>query len=667
VPNRLAQSASPYLKQHAENPVDWYEWGPEPFDRARSEDKPVLLSVGYSACHWCHVMAHESFEDPDTARLMNELFVNIKVDREERPDIDSVYMEATQAMTGQGGWPMTVWLTPGGEPFYAGTYFPDTDRGGMPSFRRVMLAVSDAWTNRREEVRTHGGRLVEAIGRKIPMAERLGDRKTLERAYSQLEAAYDPVSGGFGGAPKFPQQPVLDFLLRIHREEWAPRASSMLRQTLRRMAAGGIHDVVGGGFARYSVDDRWLVPHFEKMLYDNAQLARIYGWAAVELDEPRFTEIALSTLAYMIRDLRGSHGGFFSAEDADSEGEEGKFYVWSADEIRHAAGVEAPLVLDLWGVRPEGNFEGANILHEALTPAEVAERHGVSIEHVADVAETTRANLFELRSTRARPGLDDKVVASWNGMAMRALSEVGAVTGSEDLLDAADTCARFVRDNMYLDGRLHRTWTAGALGPPGFLEDYASVAVGLLSVFAATGDADHYELAIEIAGRIPELFSDPEGGFFATADDAEKLIRRPKDQMDNPLPSGSSLAAELFGMLAGYTGEHEYGELHTETIKSAGVLPERYPSAVGHLLGVLAGAVSDPREVAIVGESAGELASVYWERMRPGTVLAVSAGPEERIPLLRGRSVEGRTLAYVCRNFTCESPVSTAAELRALL
>jgi uncharacterized protein len=651
VTNRLANATSPYLLQHKDNPVDWHEWGDDAFAESRRRDVPVLLSVGYAACHWCHVMAHESFEDEETAAEMNRLYVNVKVDREERPDVDSIYMEAVQTMTGQGGWPMTVWLTPDGRPFYAGTYFPDTDRHGMPSFRTVMRAVSDAWANRRDEVLGQSARLTEAIRRHIPRSENEPGAEDLERAYESLAASFDPVNGGFGSAPKFPQEPELDFLLRVRRENWAERADHMLKVTLSEMADGGIHDQVGGGFARYSVDAQWLVPHFEKMLYDNAQLARIYLWAGIELDEPRFVDVARSTLGYLLDELRHPEGGFFSAEDADSEGVEGKFYVWTTQELERALGPEdAAEAARFFGATPHGNFEGSNILYRP------------SAEPWTDRIESIQARLMKHRATRVRPGLDDKVVASWNGLAIKALAEAGAALADAGYLEAARVTARFVLDHMVVDGVLRRSWREGRAGGPGFLEDDAAVALGLFALYAATGEYEWYDAAVELTVAIPERFADPEGGFFDSPDDGESLIKRPKSLADNPLPSGNGMAAEALLILSAYTGDAALRDSAASTLQGAGMLMERYPSMVGHHLGVLHSFL-EGRELAIVGPDWADLAGVYWSSYRPNIVLAPSSDGSEPIPLLEGRSKPSQTLAYVCQKHVCALPTSDPGAL----
>jgi uncharacterized protein len=643
MPNRLADATSPYLLQHKENPVDWWEWGEDAFAEARRRDVPVLLSVGYAACHWCHVMAHESFEDAETARVMNERFVNIKVDREERPDVDSVYMEAVQAMTGQGGWPMTVWMDHEKRPFFAGTYFPGEPRHGMASFSQVMDAVSTAWQQRRDDVSEQAERLVAAISRTLPVGD-TPDPEVLARAYDQIETTFDPVHGGFGGAPKFPQQPVLEFLLRVKREPWATRAAGMLEKTLEEMAAGGIHDQIGGGFARYSVDAHWLVPHFEKMLYDNAQLARLYLWAGIELDRPDFVRVARATLDYMERDLRDPSGGFYSSEDADSEGVEGKFYVWSESELRRVLDADAEAVIDYFGVTETGNFDGANILN-------------VVGDEPPSRLEVIRAQLLERRSSRIRPGLDDKVIASWNGLAIRALAEASAALGESRYLDLATKAAEFVTEHLVEGDTLLRSWRDGRTSVPGFLDDHAGLAVGLFTLYSATGDVRWYEHAIRLVGRF-DSFSKDDGGFYSTSDETEEsLVKRPSDMTDNPLPSGNALAAEALLIASLFTGEERMREAAESALASVGVLANRYPSMVGHHLAV-AHALRDTKEVAIVGEGWRELASIYWAGYRPHAVLAPSSTGSELVPLLAGREPGAETLAYVCRGFTCDLPTS---------
>ncbi|MYJ15481.1 MAG: thioredoxin domain-containing protein [Acidimicrobiia bacterium] len=664
--NRLSFSTSPYLLQHADNPVHWWEWGPDAFEEAASRDVPVLLSVGYSACHWCHVMAHESFEDPATAEKMNRLFVNIKVDREERPDIDTIYMEACQMLTGRGGWPLTVFLNPDGEPFYAGTYYPPRPRGGMPSFTQLLESVSEAWREKGNLVAEQASKLSSVIGRRIPSGDRLPDAGLLEQAYLHIRSSFDPTHGGFATAPKFPQQPLLQYLLAVLEEPWAPSAASMLGLTLERMAAGGIYDQLGGGFARYSVDERWLVPHFEKMLYDNATLARIYLWAGEKLRESAFGAVAVETLDYLVRDMRNPQGGFYSAEDADSEGVEGLFYVWSLQELVERAGPSVGQEVAEWfGATPQGNFEGANILtrKSALAPTPEAVRKAGQ-------------RLLEVRSRRVRPGLDDKVLAAWNGLAIRAFSEAGAVLGRDDYLSEARSAARFVLGEMRdrETGRLSRVWAKGKRGGPGFLEDYGAMAAGLFALYQATGEEEWYEQAAGLTRAIPLLFRDPSGGFFATGDDADPLIARPKDLMDNPSPSGNSMAAEALLTLGQYSGETEWWSLAEEAVRDGAILMEKAPSAAGSLLGVAHALDSGPREVALVGPEAARWAQEVQTMLRPGLVLAFGDDPGlfgskdgPAVPLLIDRGEAGRTLAYVCRRFTCDAPVDNLNALKEAL
>lgn len=671
MPNRLAASTSPYLRQHQDNPVDWFEWGDEAFAEAHRRDVPILLSVGYSACHWCHVMAHESFEDDTTAAEMNAQFVNIKVDREERPDVDAVYMEAVQATTGRGGWPMTVFLTPGGDPIYAGTYFPSHDHHGMPSFRKVLAAMTEAWLERRHEAVEQGARMRAAIDRRIPATDELPATATMATAFATIESERDPIHGGLGDAPKFPQQPVLEFLLRILDHSWAPQAASMLSQTLTKMSEGGIYDQIGGGFARYAVDRIWLVPHFEKMLYDNAQLARIYLWAGKELNNQRFLEVATETLEYLRRDLRHPAGGFYAAEDADSEGIEGKFYVWSRNDLLEAAGSPDGLIAaDYYGVTETGNFEGSNILHVALTPGEVAEKHGMTRDQVAAAVSRAGAALLAVRTTRVRPGLDHKVVAAWNGLAIRAFAEAGAALNRPDLVAEAEAAAAFVLDEMTDgDGRLHRSWSRGRVGVSGFLEDHASMAVALFVLYSISGEIRWYRAADRLVTHITNSFADPEGGFFSTSIEAPPLIKRPKDQMDNPAPSGNSLAAEALFLHSLFTGDQDSSRAAEATIRSGGLLIERFPSAVGHLLAVAHSMSSGGRELAITGSAAVELRAGIWDRYRPDMAVATAENSKatELIPLLAGRWRQSGTFAYVCRGFVCDAPVTTAAEVRSAL
>jgi uncharacterized protein YyaL (SSP411 family) len=654
--NRLAQETSPYLLQHRDNPVDWYPWGPEALERAREEDRPILLSVGYSACHWCHVMERESFEDPETAAYMNEHFVNVKVDREERPDVDAIYMEAVQSMTGQGGWPMTVFLDPDGVPFYGGTYFPPDEGRGMPSFRMVMEAVIDAFERKREEIRERAGatRLrLGAIGEVEPNPDLPGEAD-LDAALERLLATADRRHGGFRGAPKFPPASALELLMA--------RGAGLaeVELTLDAMLAGGIYDRLGGGFARYSVDAVWLVPHFEKMLYDNALLAGAYlhGWQV--LGHERYRRVCEETLDWLLGEMRGPEGGFYSALDADSEGEEGRFYVWTPDQIREVLGEGAEPVIEHYGVSERGNFEGANILHLA---------RGAGAEPPPGLAEARRA-LYEARSRRVWPGLDDKRLASWNALAIGALAEAGAVLGRADYLDAARGCAEFVLTRMRADdGRLLRTYKDGDARLNAYLEDHAFLVEALLTLYESSFEVRWFQAARELAETMIARFGDPErGGFFSTSSDHEELIARRKELGDHPIPSGNSAAALGLLRLGALSGERSY-ERRAEGVLALFAKPAvQHPETFAHLLRALEFQLSPTREVALVGEELDELAAVVRSRFRPHLVLA--GGPEgsEEPPLMRGRApVEGRPAAYVCENFACRAPVVEPAALGKLL
>jgi uncharacterized protein YyaL (SSP411 family) len=673
MPNRLAHASSPYLLQHAGNPVDWHEWGGEALAIATELDLPIFLSVGYSACHWCHVMAHESFENHETAAYMNGHFVNIKVDREERPDIDRIYMDAVQAMTGQGGWPMSVFLTPDGRPIMAGTYFPPEDHPQRPSFRRVMGAVVDAWRNRRQEVDDQAERLTAVVQRLLPAASEPPGRKVVLASIDSLVATFDESHGGFGGAPKFPQAPNLEALLRVLAQDLNGPRSEVLRQVLSttfdHMAAGGIYDHLGGGFARYAVDRIWLVPHFEKMLYDNALLARAYLRAWQVLGKDRYREVAVETLDYLLRDMRDASGGLHSAEDADSEGEEGKYYVWSAREFASILGNDAEVMARLYGVTPTGNFEGANILHIAVDPAQVAADAGLTDTEWRQLRARSDAKLLSFRETRVRPGRDDKVVTAWNGLAVRALAEAGAILKSPRYLNAASEIARScLADFGGADGHLLRSVRNGRGTVPGFCEDYGSLAVALLTLYQATGEDEWFSSGQAVAARMVELFSDASGlGFFATGRDSEELIARPKNFMDNPTPSDNSLAAEALQMLHALSAAPGLRTHVDGVFTAAGRLVEQHPSAVGHLIGVLA--VDQPREVAIVGSKAQRqpLTAVVWETFRPDLVLAQGETGNSPVPLLADRSAGEGGRAYVCEGFVCRMPVDTPQALRAQL
>ena len=656
--NRLDGEASPYLRQHRHNPVDWYPWGPEAFAAAAERDRPVLLSVGYSSCHWCHVMAHESFEDPEVAAVMNELFVNVKVDREERPDVDAVYMDSVQALTGRGGWPMTVFLTPDGKPFYGGTYYPDRPRGGMASFRQVMAAVDDAWRNRRGDVDAQAGQLTELIertGRTAPAADGAPGAEALDRAAAQIKAAFDPVWGGFGGAPKFPAAMTLASALRLHRRTGDPELLGAVTTSLDAMASGGIYDHLGGGFARYSVDQRWLVPHFEKMLYDNALLARAYLHAWLVTGNPAYRQVLDETVGYVLRDLRHPDGGFYSAEDADSEGVEGKFYVWSLDELAAVAGEGAAEAVEWWGVTEAGNFEGANILHRPVR-GDLARSPAV---------EAARRGLFEHRERRVRPGLDDKVLTEWNGLMLAALCEAAAATGNPEWADAAAANGEFLVGALRRgDGRWLRSWQAGGDGREAgarhlaCAHDYGALAGAFVSLAELTGRARWIEEARAAADGLIELFWDDEsGGVYTTGADAEALVTRPKDLMDNATPSAQSSAAVALLRLGALTGEAGYVERAEAVLALLGAAACQHPTAFGHLLEAVDMHAGGLDEIVVVGDRP-DLVAEARSRYRPNSVLAW--GEPYPSPLWAGRQPG---FAYVCRHYTCQTPASTPTEL----
>jgi uncharacterized protein len=623
--NRLAEETSPYLLQHADNPVDWYPWGEEALTRARDEDKPILLSIGYAACHWCHVMEHESFEDAATAALMNEHFVCIKVDREERPDLDSVYMDAVVSLTGHGGWPMTVFLTPDGEPFFGGTYFPPEPRHGLPSFRQLLEAVASAWRERRAEIQRDAGAIVQRLRQSVEPSREPLTATLLMDAVRGLRREFDPEWGGFGRAPKFPPASALEFLLRRGELE-------LTVKTLDSMALGGMYDLIGGGFHRYSVDREWLVPHFEKMLYDNALLIPVYlhGWLVTGTE--RYREVVEETLEYMLRELRLPEGGFASAQDADTDGVEGLTYTWTED---------------------------GDVPRELLRPFE----HGRFIIR-GEVDPELRARLFAEREQRQKPLRDDKAISSWNGLALAALAEAGRRLDRTDLVDAARECAEFLLGPLSsADGRLFRTWRAGRAKHAGVLEDYADVANGLYELHVATGDLRWLEEGRRLALLAVELFADAErGGFFLTPADGERLVSRKKDFDDHPTPSGNSMLAYVLLRLARLWGDDELERQAVGVFRLVARLLPQAPSAFGHLLCALDLHFSPPREIAIIAPADTEIARAALAPFDPNAVVAF--GPSDDVPLLQGKGyVDGAPAVYVCENFACQAPVTEAAAL----
>ncbi|MBM2810889.1 MAG: hypothetical protein HW416_1648 [Chloroflexi bacterium] len=666
--NRLIHESSPYLRQHAENPVDWYPWGEEALQRARSEDKPILLSIGYSACHWCHVMEHESFEDEATANLMNDLFVSIKVDREERPDLDQVYMAAVQGMTGRGGWPMTVFLTPDGRPFYGGTYYPPTDRGGMPGFRRVLASVSDAYSNQRQSVATQADRIAEFIRQQMGLrAESSLAPGALDDAADALGAAFDMVNGGFGGAPKFPPAMALEFLLRYHHRTGSPAAIEIVVTTLQKMGTGGIYDQIGGGFHRYSVDAHWLVPHFEKMLYDNALLARTYLHAFQVTGSQFHQRIVEETLDFIRREMQDESGGFFSTQDADSEGVEGKYYVWTPQQIAEVVSADDAAILKrFYGVTDRGNFEGGNILTRPVDATETASTLDISLEHLAEVVARGQEQLLESRSRRVPPARDDKVLSGWNGLMLRTFAEAARVLGRAEDLEVAESNAAFLLDTMWRGGRLFRVYKDGETKVEGYLEDYAAVAEGLLALYQTTFDVDWFIAAQDIVRTMIELFwYEGARSFFDTARDAEALVARPRDLWDNATPSGSSLACHALLTMWALTGEAEYERLARLVLESAADLMRQHPVGFGHLLSALELYLAPPSEIAVIGdpdaEDTAKLIGPLHRQYLPNAVVALGdpadTAAAANIPLLAGRTlVDGHAAAYVCRGFVCDLP-----------
>jgi uncharacterized protein len=665
VVNRLAAETSPYLLQHAENPVDWYPWGEEALARARGEDRPILLSIGYSACHWCHVMAHESFEDPETAALMNQLFVNVKVDREERPDLDAVYMNAVVGMSGHGGWPMTVFLTPAGEPFHGGTYYPPQPRPGMPSFRQLLLAVDRAWREQRSEVDRVGRNVREALqaaAEASPSTDPVS-ADVLAEAVPGLRQAYDPGWGGFGGAPKFPPSAVIGFLLRMHARTGDPEALAMATGTLDGMALGGMHDLVGGGFHRYSVDGFWLVPHFEKMLYDNALLATAYLEGYAVTGEERYARVAADTLDFMLRELRLPEGGFASALDADTEGEEGSTYVWTPRQLEEALGPDrARTAAAYYGVTDGGNFEaGTTILRAQGEPPEDLD--------------AIRSALLEHRARRPQPGRDDKAIASWNGLALAALAQGGWRLRRPDILAAARECARFLLGPMTgADGRLLRTYRAGTARIPAYLDDHAAVCHGFLELALATGEPEWLPAARAVAQDAVARFADDRhGGFFQSAADAERLVAPHKELDDNPTPSGNSLLAHDLIRLARIYAEPELEERALATLQLGADGMRRAPHGFGQMLSALDLHLSPPREVAVVGPPGGDetnaLADAARDGFHPTVVYAFGDGRSDGgIALLEGRvAVGGAPAAYICEHFACRAPLTDPAAVRAAM
>lgn len=672
--NRLAKENSPYLLQHADNPVDWYPWGKRALERAESEDKPIFLSIGYAACHWCHVMAHESFDNTDTAQYLNEHFINIKVDREERPDIDSIYMNAVVAMTGQGGWPLSVFLTPEGNPFFGGTYFPPNRRYNLPSFQEVLVSIKNAWQNDRNKIEQSGKQIIthlsELANKNIPDAKI--DNQTAEKAAFALAQAYDWKHGGWGSAPKFPQPMAIEFLLRLA-ATGDRLAMDMATHALRKMAEGGMYDLIGGGFARYSTDNFWLVPHFEKMLYDNAQLALVYLHAYKLTEEENFRQVAEATLDFLVREMMHPLGGFYSSLDADSEGVEGRYYVWTKDQIAEVISDpdELEFVIAAYGVTEHGNFEGANVLHQNLSDDDLSNRFDLPVDTVASHKANLNIRLRQAREGRIRPGTDDKVLTAWNGLALSAFSEAARYLSRPDYLEMAIRNADFLISTVLDTDCLLRSWRNGQASQPGFLEDYAALAIGLVSLYQSDPNPRWYQVAVELVEQIIVNFMDPEGGFFDTHSAHERLPYRPKDLQDNATPCGNSLAATALLQLAGYSAKYEWRNLAEKMLSSIQPMAIRHPTAFANWLCAIDYFKRPVLEIAVLGDSSDsryqQLISTVWESYRPNVIAAFSAPnpPAETPPLLHNRMLYNQQpTAFVCQNFICNLPANTPEELK---
>ena len=676
--NRLINENSPYLLQHAHNPVDWYPWGNVALARAKNENKPIFLSIGYSACHWCHRLREESFEDPETAAIMNENFICIKVDREERPDLDSIYMQATTAMTGSGGWPMSLFLTPELQPFYAGTYFPPVRRYNMPAFKDVLVSLARAWREEKQEIDRVSSQVLEYLqpATKADSYDKTFSPEALETAAQALLSSYDWSKGGWGQAPKFPQPMTIEFLLRraVGDPSQKEETLKLVSHVLHAMARGGMYDVVGGGFARYSVDSDWRVPHFEKMLYDNAQLALAYLHGYQVTGETKFRQVCEETLDYILREMTHPEGGFYSSLDADSEGEEGKFYVWTQDEIQTALGPDFEFFKAAYGITPQGNWEGKMVLQRALDDPSLAARFRLDQEAVRLKLADAHRKLLELRGQRIRPGTDDKILVMWNALMLSAFAEAGRALGRKDYLEIAARNARFLLDNLYVENRLHRSWREGQAKHNAYLEDYAALILGLLDVYQSDFNNEWFEMAFRLAGEIVDHFTDPAGGFFDTRDDHEALLVRPKDVQDNATPSGNAMACDALLKLAAFTDEGRYRDMAEKALGQVVDFSTRYPTSFARWLSAADFALANVKQVAVVhktgADDLGEFVQVVQSGFRPNQVLAASTIPlpPSAPALLQDRPLkEDRTTVYVCEGFVCKNPVTTISELEKLL
>ncbi len=670
--NNLAKETSPYLLQHAHNPVEWFGWGEAAFEKAKLEDKPILLSIGYSACHWCHVMEHESFEDEETARIMNENFVNIKVDLEERPDVDQIYMTYVQLTTGSGGYPLNTFLTPDRLPFFGGTYFPPESRYNMPSFQRVLTSVADAWATKRDELVNSANDVLGEIKR-IGLAEFSPSGLSLEQldlAFQSFVQTFDAANGGFGGAPKFPPPMSLEFLLAYWKRTGNENALEMVKKTCDKMARGGIHDQLGGAFHRYTVDAIWLVPHFEKMLYDNAQLIRIFLHLFQATKDEFYSRIAVETLEYVKREMHDANGGFYTAQDADSEGVEGKFFVWTPEEIEKILGEKDAQIFNFYyDVSEEGNFEEKNILNVKNTPEETAEVLKISETKLAEVLELGRRSLFEKREKRIKPFRDEKVLTAWNGLMLAAFAEAGTILGKEAYLEIAKKNADFILENLVEDGYLLRSWKDGKAKLNAYLEDYANFADGLIALFQVSGETKYLKEAKRLVDlMITEFWDEENGAFYFTATNHEQLLLRSKDFYDNATPSGNSAAADVLLKLSKLLSDEKYEKFAVTVLRLVAPQIRRYPQAFGRALSAIEFHLNRGKEIVIVGEKRSELEREIWSEYLPDKVVILSETPDEDsnlLPLLKDRKmIDGKPTAYVCENFVCQKPVTEIDDLR---
>jgi uncharacterized protein YyaL (SSP411 family) len=674
--NYLANENSPYLLQHANNPVNWYSWSNVPFDKAKTEDKPIFLSIGYASCHWCHVMAHESFEDKETAEILNNHFISIKVDREERPDIDSIYMKAVVMMTGQGGWPLSVFLTPNGEPFFGGTYYPPVRKYNLPSFKELLTLITQLWENERGQLLTSSKKIIHSLSQNLSISSssEILNTELLERAVKTLADNYDWEFGGWGQAPKFPQPMVIEFLLRRGNKS-KQTAIDMAKHALKAMAKGGMYDVVGGGFSRYSVDNQWRVPHFEKMLYDNAQLSLVYLHAYLLTNISKFKHICQETLDFILREMTHPLGGFYSSLDADSEGEEGKFYLWTFTEIQESIsdGRDASLFIDAYQITKSGNFEGKNILQQVVSDKVLSEKYGIPVEDIPEKLSSLQKPFLEARSHRVRPETDDKILVSWNSLMMMAFAEAGRYLKNVAYIQVAKKNASFILQNMYTENHLLRSWRDGKARHNAYLEDFASLVLALLSLYQSDPDPHWYQFALQLADDIVDHFSDPNGGFFDTRDNHERLLIRPKELQDNALPSGNALAVLALLQLSAYGDRPEFRLRAEKTLATNIDQMLKYPTSFAQWLIAADFAVGPISEIAILGnqvEESEKLKNTLWKVYRPNIVSAFSSypPPPSSPKLLINRPLlNNQPTAFICHNFSCKQPVNSATDFEAEL